>query len=121
MCLFDRQGIPKSLLDRHYQELDETESDFEEDVYTLTSYSLIGTNVDATEFEMHRLVQFSTKTWLELKGELENWKEKFIAVMDDEFPVGKYENWTICRKLFPHAEMALECRPANKKIQAQWA
>jgi tetratricopeptide (TPR) repeat protein len=121
MCLFNRQGIPKSLLDHRYQESDKTESDFEDDIYTLSSYSLIGTNLDATEFEMHRLVQFSTKTWLELKGELEYWKEKFINVMDEEFPIGKYENWTICQALFPHAEMALECRPENKEIQRQWA
>ena len=41
--------------------------------------------------------------------------------MDEKFPVGRYENWTICRKLFPHAEIALECRPANEKFQTQWA
>ena len=120
MSLFDRQGIPKSLLERCYQDSDEA-VDFNEDVYTLCSYYLIGTNIDGTEFEMHRLVQFSTKTWLEIRGELEKWKERFIKVMDEEFPVGRYENWTICRKLFPHAEIALECRPANEKFQKQWA
>ncbi|KAF2182136.1 hypothetical protein K469DRAFT_669907 [Zopfia rhizophila CBS 207.26] len=121
MCLFDRQGIPKSLLDRHYQELDEIEGDFEDDIYILYSYSLIGTNVDATEFEMHQLVQFSTKTWLDLRGELEKWKEKFISIMDQEFPVGEYENWTICQKLFPHVEETLKYRPVNQDYLAEWA
>jgi tetratricopeptide (TPR) repeat protein len=124
MSLFDRQGIPKSLLEHRYQESDDSDEaveDFDEDVYTLCNYYLIGTNIDSTEFEMHRLVQFSTKTWLEIRGELEKWKERFIKVMDEKFPVGRYENWTICRKLFPHAEIALECRPANGKFQTQWA
>src|SRR6267378_3216975 len=51
MYLFDRQGIPKSLLNGRYQESNEIENDFEDDIYTLCSYSLIGTNTDATEFE----------------------------------------------------------------------
>src|SRR6267378_1364723 len=125
MCLFDRQGIPKSLLSGRYQESneieDDCEDDFEDDIYTLCSYSLIGTNTDATEFEMHQLVQFSTKSWLELRGEAENWKEKFIAIMDDEFPLGEYENWTECQKLFPHVEKALDYRPANQDYLQRWA
>jgi hypothetical protein len=35
MCLFDRQGIPKSLLNGRYQDSNEIEEDFEEDIYTL--------------------------------------------------------------------------------------
>ncbi|KAN0085309.1 hypothetical protein V8E54_001776 [Elaphomyces granulatus] len=129
MCLFDRQGIPKSLLNGRYRESNDSEDDsedhfeddFEDDIYTLCSYSLIGTNADATEFEMHRLVQFSTKSWLELRGEIEKWKEKFIATMYEEFPLGEYENWAKCQKLFPHVEKALEYRPANQDYLERWA
>jgi hypothetical protein len=67
MCLFDRQGIPKSLLNGRYQQSNEMEDDFEDDIYTLCSYSLIEINADATEFEMHQPVQFSAKSWLELQ------------------------------------------------------
>jgi hypothetical protein len=121
MCLFDRQDIPKSLLDRQYQESNEMESDFEDDIYTLSSYSLIRTNGEATKFEMHRLVQFSTKSWLELRGEAEKWKKKFIAIMDEEFPLGQSENWSKYQKLFPHVEKALEYRPANQDYLQRWA
>ena len=79
MSLFDRQGIPESLLNNHYQE-DDMRGDFEDDLHTLSSYSLIGSNLDGNLFEMHRLVQFSTKTWLALNGELERWKEKYITI-----------------------------------------
>jgi tetratricopeptide (TPR) repeat protein len=121
MSLFDRQGIPDSLLYNHYQEGDDIEADFEEDIYTLASYSLVGTNVEGKEFEMHRLVQFSTKKWLELRGELERWKESYITIMEEAFPVGRHENWATCQRLFPHAEIVLTYRPANDDYLAQWA
>jgi tetratricopeptide (TPR) repeat protein len=70
---------------------------------------------------MHQLVQFSTKSWLELRGETEKWKGKFIATMDKEFPLGEYENWVKCQKLFPHAEKALEYRPADQDYLQRWA
>ncbi|KAN0083083.1 hypothetical protein V8E54_002171 [Elaphomyces granulatus] len=56
-----------SLLNGRYQQSNEMEDDFEDDIYTLCSYSLIETNADATEFEMHQPVQFSAKSWLELQ------------------------------------------------------
>jgi tetratricopeptide (TPR) repeat protein len=121
MSLFDRQGIPDSLLYNHYQEGDDIEADFEEDIYTLASYSLVGTNVEGKEFEMHRLVQFSTKKWLELRDELERWKETYITIMEEAFPVGQHENWATCQRLFPHAEIVLTYRPANDDYLAQWA
>jgi tetratricopeptide (TPR) repeat protein len=121
MSLFDRQGIPDSLLYNHYQEGDDIEADFEEDIYTLASYSLVGTNVEGKEFEMHRLVQFSTKKWLELRDELERWKEIYITIMEEAFPVGQHENWATCQRLFPHAEIVLTYRPANDAYLAQWA
>ncbi|KAF2175866.1 hypothetical protein K469DRAFT_52280 [Zopfia rhizophila CBS 207.26] len=71
MSLFDRQGIPESLLSGRYQEDNDASPDFEDDLNTLTSFSLVATDVDGYQFEMHRLVQFSTRKWLELQGELE--------------------------------------------------
>lgn len=86
MSFFDRQGIPKYLL--HWYDRDdgcdndlndkagmdlEDDSDikFEDEMLTLTYYTLIKTTVkDDTDnmFEMHRLVQLSTRNWLELNG-----------------------------------------------------
>jgi hypothetical protein len=39
-------------------------------------------NIKGDDFEMHRLVQFSTKKWLELYDLLESWKEKYIDIME---------------------------------------
>jgi tetratricopeptide (TPR) repeat protein len=121
MSLFDRQGIPESLLGGRYQEDNDADSDFEDDLNTLTSFSLVATDVDGHQFEMHRLVQFSTRKWLELQGELEGWREKYVTLMDDSYPVGRHENWKACQALFPHAQAAVACRPTGGGALEAWA
>jgi tetratricopeptide (TPR) repeat protein len=121
MSLFDRQGIPESLLGGRYQEDNDADYDFEDDLNTLTSFSLVATDVDGHQFEMHRLVQFSTRKWLELQGELEGWREKYVTLMDDSYPVGRHENWKACQALFPHAQAAVACRPTGGGALEAWA
>ena len=69
---------------------------FEDDIYTLIGYSLIATNIKGNEFEMHLLVQLSTKKWLKLKNELGKWKERYITIMGKAYPTGHFENWKRC-------------------------
>ncbi|OCL09134.1 hypothetical protein AOQ84DRAFT_388390 [Glonium stellatum] len=121
MCLFDRQGIPESLVRHNYHEDGDTEPKFEEDLYTLASYSLIGMNSKGEEFEMHRLVQLSTKKWLELYNELEYWKEKYVKLLDDAYPAIDYKNWKASQALFPHAAAALDYRPMRKHYVGHWS
>ena len=129
MSLFDRQGIPESLLRDQYaadedKVDDEEEVDFNDDINTLASYSLVEmSGADGSEFEMHRLVQYSTKKWLELSGELEGWKERYVALMDRSYPVSQRENWKVCQALFPHAQAAADSQPdnANAKALEAWA
>ncbi|XTI88858.1 hypothetical protein V2W45_1238678, partial [Cenococcum geophilum] len=121
MSLFDRQGIPESLLHNRYQRDEDKEADFEEDIHTLISYSLVEMNEEGNEFEMHRLVQFSTKKWLELYDELDKWKGTYVTLMDDSYPVGLHENWTVCQALFPHAQAAVAYRPTDIKPLEAWA
>ncbi|KAF1974637.1 TPR-like protein [Bimuria novae-zelandiae CBS 107.79] len=121
MSLFDRQGIPDSLLGGRYQKDNDASPDFKDDLNTLTSFSLVATDVDGHQFEMHRLVQFSTRKWLELQGELEVWRERYVRLMDDSYPVGRYENWKTCQALFPHAQATVACRPAGGSALEAWA
>ncbi|KAJ5630438.1 uncharacterized protein N7484_010538 [Penicillium longicatenatum] len=53
---------------------------------------------------MHRLVQLSVRTWLEIHLELARWQQKSRAIMAQIFPNGKYESWTECQRLLPHAK-----------------
>ena len=39
-----------------------------------------------------------------------------MALLDEE-----YENWTICRQMFPHACMILLCQPNNQEYVERWA
>ena len=89
--------------------------EFEDDILLLRNYSFISVNPDMATFKMHRLVQLATRRWLELRGQLEYWQLKFISNLDDAFPVGKFENWTRCQPLFPHAIGALEMKLADRE------
>ncbi|KAL8635112.1 MAG: hypothetical protein Q9228_007366 [Teloschistes exilis] len=121
MSLFDRQGIPESLLHDRYWRDDGKEANFEDDIHTLTSFSLVEISADGHEFEMHRLVQFSTKKWLELYDELEEWKEAYITLMNNSYPVEQHKNWAVCQALFPHAQAVVACRPAGRRRVEAWA
>ncbi|KAI9877032.1 MAG: hypothetical protein M1830_005006 [Pleopsidium flavum] len=120
MSLFDRQGIPDFLLHNNDDGEIGTDIDFIEDLFTLRSYSLIGTYGEGNMFGMHSSVQLSTRKWLELAHELETWKEKCITIMDNAFPTGDYKSWIRCQALFPHAEAVLAYRPTNIQYLVQW-
>ncbi|PGH36217.1 hypothetical protein GX50_00901 [[Emmonsia] crescens] len=169
MSLFDRQGIPVSLLKNYYQrqfdhdknpkskhplkrrrsdsnplsqrnqrnqrsvsyprpdsecrrESDKIETEFEDDIHVLRSYSLVA-DMTETTFEMHRLVQFSTKKWLEVNNRLEELKEAYIKIIDDAFPRPPYDiqKRKLCQKLFPHTVPILTYRPINDNCLEQWA
>ena len=140
MSLFDREGIPDYLLRDRYQKEPDGEHehehkkakkqgarennviDLEDDIATLRAYDLIGVGAVSDQlFDMHRLVQFSTKTWLEMHGELQRWQERYIDILGAAFPVGDYANWATCQALFPHVE-AMEMHRVRSTDHLQvWA
>ena len=141
MSFFDRQGIPEYLLrttDSHKtdsrtttqidDELDDylssdldEDTNFEDDIAILRSYSLIKVNTEGDSFEMHRLVQLSTRNWLKAHGQLERWMRAYTATMSAAYPDAEYKNWKTCQRLFTHAEALLEHRPTDKESIRRWA
>lgn len=130
MSFFDRQGIPESMIrpfDRnktHNREENmdnDSEGPFEEDIVTLRDYCLVKTNEQGGDFEMHGLVQLSTRKWLDIYGESEKFKKKYISRMAQAFPTGGFETWEVCQRLFPHVEKAIDYRPVNRKSLEKWA
>ncbi|CAG8069403.1 unnamed protein product [Penicillium salamii] len=133
MSFFDRQGISEELLLDVKTQKDGSNSDddsitdsdfddgFEDDIMTLRDYSFISISQDAKVFEMHRLVQLSTRTWFETCGQIEHWKEQFISKLYREFPSGEYENWGKCQLLFPHVKSAMSQRPSSQESLQEWA
>lgn len=94
---------------------------FEDDLLVLRNYSFITVNRDGTTFEMHRLVQLSTREWLKASKQQERWKNQFIKNLYTEFPTGEYENWLWCRALLPHAQSAMALQPDEHGALEDWA
>ncbi|KAJ5231012.1 hypothetical protein N7489_011720 [Penicillium chrysogenum] len=146
MSFYDWQGIPGDLLrvqdiDRNQESLispekvmeasseedrdcssePDEDDDFESDIAMLRDYSLITLGEHSMVFIMHRLVQLTVRTWLKSYGQLEEWKERFINKLHDEFPTGEYENWERCQSLFPHVRSAVLHRPKSQGSLRNWA
>jgi tetratricopeptide (TPR) repeat protein len=81
--------------------------EFEKSLAVLRHYYFIAPTTDPTTFGMHALVQLATKKWLKASGQFERWSSQFISNLNDAFPFGTFENWELCRSLFPHAKAAL--------------
>ena len=140
MSVFDRQGIPESLLKPSKQtetatrasgseytedsgsESSDSEADsgFEDDVAMLRDYCLIVANEAGDQFEMHGLVQLSTRKWLKAVGQLETFKQQYIERMAASFPTGEYENWATCRSLFTHVLVVFDYK-ASEETTERWA
>lgn len=84
MSFFDRQRIVEKLITSRYEKHESIE-DFGEDIEVLRSFYLVTLGIKNDVFEMHRLVQFAMRKWLEQRQELERWKERYIAIMADAF------------------------------------
>jgi hypothetical protein len=134
MCFCDRQAIPSILLqvpsmdersDSTTQERTEggesssdtesetssrAEEEFDKDIAMLEGFAFVSTTLDSSTFEMHRLVQFATRRWLDLQGQVEHWKKVFVCNLDDAFPSGAYGTWGACQMLLPHAIAAMNLR-----------
>ena len=99
---------------------DDVDGGFEDDVAMLRDYCLIATDETGDQFEMHGLVQLSTRRWLEASGQLETFKQQCIERMAASFPTGEYENWATCRSLFAHVQVVLGYRPSEETVET-WA
>lgn len=146
MCLFDRQRIAEALLEEQYTEdvvpseplnrvswwkrrrdrfrrsrepkpdKPKTDCNFDDDWLTLRDFSLIMTTEGGHSFTMHRLVQFTTKRWLKINGELESWVNKYVVILkyylSPNPDLANMDDLThIYLIVFSHAQAALDYRP----------
>ncbi|KAK3655914.1 hypothetical protein LTR22_010072, partial [Elasticomyces elasticus] len=124
MSFCDRLAIPEILLRVEVDDTNEGSDStlgFEEDVVALRSFSFVSRTASAQEWEMHRLVQDATLVWLEGHGRLNEIRERFVHHLYMSFPTGNFENWSLCRTLFPHAKSASEQRPVSANALLEWA
>lgn len=69
---------------------------------------------------MHRLVQLSTRKWLESQGQLGRWRGPSLRLLCLSFPWPDDHNLPICQQLFPHAEVAAARCPKDKALWPDW-
>ena len=93
----------------------------EDDLMILEGYSFISRTTDGSAFEVHSLVQLSTRTWLEAQGNDQLAKSRFVETLSLAFPMSAYENWTECRNLLSHAQAAAALEMPSGRPSRQWA
>ena len=98
------------------------ESDFEEDWRILLDFFLIKPKADKGHFEMHRLVQFATRSWLKSHNELQDWINRYLIIMDGFCPAPSGLTIAECMRFFPHHMESLlhfpTVTPNKSKLQA---
>ena len=101
MSYFNRQAIPKILIEEDLDELS-----FEEDINLLLSFSLVRKELGKDSFEVHRLIQTAVQYWLRCEGYEELWKERAIERVAHRFPIAynQGQHWPICETLMSHAD-----------------
>ncbi|KFZ20076.1 hypothetical protein V501_00302 [Pseudogymnoascus sp. VKM F-4519 (FW-2642)] len=88
---------------------------FEDSVAPLVNFSLIREHSEGGAFEMHRLVQLSTRKWVELNGQLEKWRSEAIKITERLFPNGDYETWSHCQILLPHVRSVMSSKATDQQ------
>ena len=104
MSLFDRQGIPESLLRKE----SEDDLDFGNRWAPLEKFSFVICEEGGRSFQMHRLVQMAIRSWLEQHGDIDRWKQKAVQTIAGSLPSSEPRFWKTWEILLPHSEVALD-------------
>ncbi|KAI9685382.1 MAG: hypothetical protein M1822_004513 [Bathelium mastoideum] len=110
MSMFDKQGIPRSLLGNNTSQLD-----FDDALMPLLSFSLVRAEIGKQTLEMHRLVQVSIRAWLKSENQLSKWTKESIRTLSSAFPTGKFGTWADCKVLLPHVKEIVSYVVEDKK------
>ncbi|MCJ1311572.1 hypothetical protein MMC25_005245 [Agyrium rufum] len=111
MAMFDRQSIPKILL-----QVPETTTS----LGTLLAFNLISSCANASSFQMHRLVQRFVQFSLVRSETVHLWQELAITALAREYPthVG-VSDWPVCENLTPHVQAVLTYQLASETAQLE--
>ncbi|KAJ6084279.1 hypothetical protein N7486_011079 [Penicillium sp. IBT 16267x] len=98
----------------------ESEEETEFAIGTLCSYAFLTRRDDGNAFDMHDLVQLSTRLWVEKAGHTQQVVQKVIQHMDECFPSDEYYNFESCRSHLPHALKIIR-RDESKGISEKYS
>ncbi|KAK7425600.1 hypothetical protein QQZ08_007923 [Neonectria magnoliae] len=117
MSLLHNDDIPDFLFTENIPKYEVDRSLFEKDISPLLRFSLI--IIDGESFDMHRLVQLATRSWLAANHELHHRAREARALVANTFPdiSAGFEHWEKCLALLPHAEAALALDVGPKDLR----
>ncbi|KAK4663369.1 hypothetical protein QC763_0097850 [Podospora pseudopauciseta] len=104
LCFLAGKDIPHSLLPPAGT-LETVEA-----IGTLKAYAFISQQNESDSYDIHRLVQISMLSWLDGKGERQEWTAKVLERLNDIFPWPKHENREEWIRYLPHTQHALQLR-----------
>ena len=114
MAVLDRQAIPQELLKRPEDRLLE----FKAAISKLKAFSLISEEKSSSKYGLHRLVQLSTRKWLEHHGVLPMWQEAAVSALARHYPSHvEYKVWPLMQDLNSHVQIVLQYDVFNKSCQ----
>ena len=118
MSIFNRQAIPQFLVQGVYDDLT-----FCEVMGPLLSFSLVRAETTGQMFELHRLVQITTRHWLERDGSRQHWVDCAIGRMAEWFPSStcQRQKWVTCEKLLPHVAEVLGNEAGSEQHRLKYA
>ena len=78
--------------------------DFTKMLREATRFSLIDRDPGSKTLDIHRLVQAVVRAGMS-KSEQRGWAERAVRAVNDAFPYIEFENWALCQRLLPHAQV----------------
>ncbi|KAK4652643.1 hypothetical protein QC762_0075260 [Podospora pseudocomata] len=112
LCFLAGKDIPHSLLPPAGT-LETVEA-----IGTLKAYAFISQQNESDSYDIHRLVQISMLSWLDGKGERQEWTAKVLERLNDIFPWPKHENREEWIRYLPHTLHALQLRKRTDDEEA---
>ncbi|KAK0747607.1 hypothetical protein B0T21DRAFT_379616 [Apiosordaria backusii] len=109
MGLLDRQAIPHEFLSTYTEDQEKGELQLTKALGVLKAFSFV-VEVKDHAFDMHRLVHLVTRKWLVQKAVMQHFAKQALVVVSECFPLGEYENWTICNTYLPHVSAVLNLK-----------
>ena len=114
MACIDPKDIPQSLLPAAGSRKKGIDA-----IGTLEAYSFIIKRAADRALDLHRLVHFATRSWLQQNDRMAQWAEKAIVRVEEVFPTGDHENRTEWRAYLIHAHYVLNSNLVEREFQSR--
>lgn len=123
MSFFDHRSIPECLLaiegaSECTRSAGEVQNDLAGDLQTLHSFDLVSSKPQGKVFEMHPLVSFAVKSWLNASGHSEHWHERSLSNICSALPAnGGFQHWPQWQILYPHMQLVMQSRAESREAK----